>query len=35
MTYSARGVPRSISIDRIAGAVDDEIGYTIKRFSRL
>lgn len=35
VTYSKRGVPRSISIDRIAGAVDDEIGYTVKRFTPL
>lgn len=35
VTYSKRGVPRSISIDRIAGAVDDEVSYTVKRFTRL
>jgi hypothetical protein len=35
VTYSTRGVPRSISIDRIAGAADDEVAYTIKRFTPL
>jgi hypothetical protein len=35
VTYSARGVPRTISIDRIAGAADDEIGYTVTHFTPL
>jgi hypothetical protein len=33
--YGRRGVPRSISLDRFAMAVDDEIAYTIKRFTPL
>jgi len=36
VTYDqALGLPRKIMIDRIAPAVDDEIGYRIKSFSRL
>ncbi|HEV7808545.1 MAG TPA: DUF6174 domain-containing protein [Solirubrobacteraceae bacterium] len=35
VTYGARGVPRSIEIDSIAQAVDDEVGYSIRRFTLL
>ena len=35
MSYSKRGYPTSIAIDRIAMAIDDEVGYTVKRFTAL
>jgi hypothetical protein len=35
VTYSTRGVPRKIAVDRIAGAVDDEVGYSVKHFTPL
>lgn len=35
VTYGARGVPRSIEIDSIAQAIDDEVAYTIRRFTPL
>jgi hypothetical protein len=35
VSYGRRGVPRSISLNRFANAVDDELAYTIKRFTPL
>jgi len=35
VTYGARGVPRAIEIDNIAQAIDDEVGYAIRRFTLL
>lgn len=35
VTYSSRGVPRKIAVDRIAGAADDEVGYSVTHFTPL
>jgi hypothetical protein len=35
VTYGARGVPKSISIDNAANIADDEVAYAIAGFRRL
>jgi hypothetical protein len=35
VTYGARGVPKSISIDNAANVADDEVAYAISGFRRL
>lgn len=35
VSYGKRGVPRSIFVDRVAQAIDDEVRYTSRRFAAL
>jgi len=34
VAYDRRGIPRSIGIDRIRFAIDDEVSYSVERFWR-
>jgi len=35
VSYGKRGVPRSLYVDRSKNVIDEETGYTIKRFTSL
>jgi len=35
VSYAKRGVPRSLYVDRSKNVIDEETGYTIKRFTSL